>query len=214
MPNLRLTSAQHYTPQLPCAVAVCLLLAVSSTCARPLGGKDYFPLAEGSTWTYSGTFSYGKDRTAALRAVARVESKIIIHGREYFKYVITPEWVGSPSLPKLSERVRYYRVAREGVFLLPASNVEGPELLELALPVRPGLRWLDGDIEVKAESAGTLKAGDREYADCLKVSYGAAGGSMATQYYLAPGVGIVRASFADSGEPKSVMELTLVNYKL
>lgn len=212
MPSTRAGSAQHYTPQRFCAITLCLLLAVSSACAAA-AGKDYFPLAEGSTWTYTGTFSYGKDRTAALRAVARVEGRIIIRGKEYFKYVITPEWVGSPNLPKLSERVRYYRVAKEGIYLLPASNVEGPELLELSLPLRSDLRWLDGNVEVKAESAGTIKVGEQEYADCLKVSYGGTGGPMATQYYLAPGVGIVRASFADQGEPKSVMELSLVSYQ-
>jgi hypothetical protein len=188
------------------------LLAANPACGR-LSGKDYFPLTEGSTWTYTGTFTYGTGRSAALRAVARVEGKIIIHSREYFKYVITPEWVGAPKLPKLPERVRYYRVTKEGIFLLPAGNVEGPELLELALPIRPGMRWLDGDVEVRAESTGTIRAGDREYTNCLKVSYGGADGSIVTQYYLAPSVGIVRASFADGGEPRSVMDLTLVSYQ-
>lgn len=212
MLSLHLKSAAHYKPQKLPALALCLLLVTCPACARA-PGKDYFPLSEGSRWAYTGTFRYGDNRAVAVRAIARVEGKIVIRGKSYFKYIMTPEWVGAPNLPKLSERVRYYRVTKEGVFLLPASNVEGQELLELALPVRPGLRWLDGDVDVRAESAGIISVGGHEYADCLKVSYGGDGGPMVTQYYLAPGVGIVRGVFADSGEPKSVMELSLVSYQ-
>lgn len=189
-----------------------MLLAVSSACARA-AGKDYFPLADNSRWTYSGTYRSVDGRQVSMRANARVEGRIIIRGREYFKYVISPEFVGVPNAPKLPENMRYYRVGADGIFLLPGRNTDGPELMELALPARPGVRWLNGDAEALAENAGTIKTGGREYADCLKVRYRSSDGSVGTEYYLAPAVGIVKASFVNNSEPKAVIELTLEEYK-
>lgn len=202
----------HYKPQRFYAFALYLLITVSPACARA-AGKDYFPLADNSKWTYTGTYRYADGRQVYMRANARVESRIIIRGKEYFKYVISPVFVGVPNAPKLSENVRYYRVGAGGIFLLPGRNPDGPELMELALPVRPGVRWLNGDAEALAESAGTMKAGGREYANCLKVSYRSSDSSVGTEYYLAPGVGIIKASFVNKSEPKAVMELTLEEYK-
>jgi hypothetical protein len=202
----------HYKPQRLYVFALYLLLAGSSACASA-AGKDYFPLADNSKWTYTGTYKYADGRQVPMRANARVEGRIIIRGKEYFKYVISPGFVGVPNAPKLSENVRYYRVGADGIFLLPGRNPDGPELMELALPTRPGVKWLNGDAEALAESAGTVKAGGREYADCLKVRYRSSDGSVETEYYLAPGVGIIKASFVNSNEPKAVMELTLEEYK-
>lgn len=202
----------HYKPQRLCVFVLYLLLVVSPACASAVE-KDYFPLADNSRWTYTGIYKYADGRQVPMRANARVEGRIIIRGKEYFKYVISPEFVGVPNAPKLPENVRYYRVGADGVFLLPGRNPDGPELLELSLPVRPGIRWLNGDAEAVAESAGTMKAGGREYADCLKVSYRSSDGSVGTEYYLAPGVGVIRASFASNGEQKAMMELTLEEYK-
>lgn len=206
--------ASHYTPRRLLALALSLLLLCPPVaCARASGDEDYFPLIEGSRWEYAGTFRSG-GRSMPLRAVARVEGSILIRGREYVKYVITPEWVGAPNLPKLTERVRYYRVAKEGVYLLSRLDLQGPELLELSLPIRPGVKWLDGPVEAEAQRVGAVRAGGKEYGDCIGVTYREPGGRpVVTEYKLAPGVGIVWGVFAVSEEPRSVMELTLQSYK-
>lgn len=212
MPNPYLTLVPDYKPQRLCAFVLYLLLTISPACASA-ADKDYFPLADNSRWSYTGTYQYADGKQVSMRANARVEGRIIIRGKEYFKYVISPEFVGVSDAPKLPENLRYYRVGAEGIFLLPGRNPDGPELLELSLPVRPGVRWLNGDAEAVAESAGTMKVGGREYADCLKVRYRSSDGSVGTEYYLAPGVGIIRASFASNSGPKTVMELMLEEFK-
>jgi hypothetical protein len=87
-------------------------------------------------------------------------------------------------------------------------------VLEMPLPVPTGVKWLSGTAEVSAERAGTVKAGGREYSDCLKISYKGADGSRGAENYLAPGVGLVRAVLPGLFGPDSTLELTLVNYQL
>lgn len=89
MPSPRLTTVPHYTPRRFCALTLCVALAAAIACARPQE-SDYFPLADGSRWSYTGTFRYG-GRSVPLRATAEVEGRVLVRGREYRKYVLTPE---------------------------------------------------------------------------------------------------------------------------
>ncbi len=148
-----------------------------------------------------------------VRAHARVEGKTLIHGKEYSKYVITAEFSGLTKIPKLSEDVRYYRAAPDGIRFLSGKNPDGEERLELAMPIRTGMRWLSGTNEAWAERAGSIKVGGREYPDCLKITYRMAGGMQRLEYYLAPGVGMIRAVDVNNTEPKSVMDITLETYQ-
>jgi hypothetical protein len=84
----------------------------------------------------------------------------------------------------------------------------------MPLPIPFGVSWVSGTAEVRAERAGTVKAGGHEYADCLKLTYSGEGGAERIEYYLAPGVGVVRGVFADVVGPGSSLELTLVTYQL
>ena len=148
-----------------------------------------------------------------VQAKARVEGKTLIHGKEYFKYVITAEFPRLAKTPGLSEDVRYYRVERDGIHFLSSKNPDGPERLEIPMPIRLDVKWLSGPNEAWAERAGTIKAGTREYANCVKITYKMASGTRRTEYYLAPGVGVIRAVDIDNNEPGTVMELTLENYQ-
>jgi hypothetical protein len=195
-------------------LALCHALAFTLACAQSKG-KDYFPLADGSTWTYSGSLSSvdGKKPPMLVQAKARVEGKTLIHGKEYFKYVITAEFSGLTKTPKISEDVRYYRVDRDGIYFLSGKNPGEPERLEIAMPIRTGVKWLSGTNEAWGERAGTIKAGGREYSNCLKITYKTPGGTRTVEYYLAPGIGMIRAVDTNTSEPGTVMDITLETYR-
>ena len=212
MPSLHLISAPHYTPQRLCVLALYLAVAATPSYAQK-GGKDYFPLAVGSQWNYKGRFSSEGGKPVALQGAARVSGKALIRGKEYYKYVITSNFSQVSQAHRLFEDVRYYRVGRRGIFILSGKDGDGPELLELPIPVRGGLQWSSGTAEARAVRAGTVKLGGRTYSGCLKITYRAAGGARSTEYYLAPGVGVIKAVYRDSTAPESVMEMTLEAYK-
>jgi hypothetical protein len=109
--------------------------------------------------------------------------------------------------------MRYYRVDRGGIFILSGKDDDGPELLELPIPLRGGLKWSSGTTEARAARAGKIRLGRRTYSDCLKVTYMTSDGVRSTEYYLAPGVGVIKAVYRDSTKPASVMEMTLEAYK-
>ncbi len=148
-----------------------------------------------------------------VQAKARVEGKTLIRGREYVKYVITAEFSGLTKTPKLFKEVRYYRMEPDGIHFLSGKNPDGPERLEIAMPIRFGVKWLSGTNEAWAERAGTIKAGARAYSDCLKVTYQAAGGERRLEYYLAPGVGVIRAVDVNNSEPRTVLDITLTAHQ-
>lgn len=208
----RLASVLHYTPHKFCIFALYFVIAAIPTYVQATG-KNYFPLAIGSQWNYRGRFSSEGSKPVDLQGAARVSSKALIQGKEYYKYVITSNFSKVFKAPGPFEDVRYYRVGRGGIFIISGKNSEGLELLELPLPLRAGSRWSSGAAEARAESAGTVKIGGRSYYDCLKVSFKAADGARSTEYYLAPGVGVIKGVYKDSTAPASVMEMTLEAYK-
>lgn len=212
MPILRLIFAAHYTPQRSCVLVLCLVVAAPPAYAQK-GGKDYFPLAVGSQWNYRGRFSSEGGKPVAVQGAARVSGKALIRGKEYYKYEITSNFSQASRAHRLFGDVRYYRVDRSGIFILSGKDDDGPELLEMPTPLRGGLKWSSGTAEARAERAGTIRLGRRAYSGCLKVTYRAADGARSTEYYLAPGVGVIKAIYKDSTAPESVMEMTLEAYK-
>jgi hypothetical protein len=198
MPRPSLTSAPHYTLQSFCAFILCLVLATPA-CARS-GGKDYFPLSGGAQ--YPG------------HANIAVQGTTLIRGRRYFKYVTSASFPGVPNAPVNQEFVRYYRVESGGVYYLPGDETEGEERLGMSLPLHAGDRWLSGKVEVTAESAGTVEAGGKKYADCLKLTYRHEGDPRTNEDYYAPGVGLVKTVFTNKTPPESRSELTLESYRL
>lgn len=212
MPNLRLVLAPHYTPQRLCVLA--LYLAVAATPAHAQrGGRDYFPLAVGSQWSYGGRFSPAGAKPLTLRGTARVSGKVLIRGKEYYRYTITSNFSEVLKARRPFEDVRYYRVGRGGIFILSGKDDDGPELLELPIPLRSGLKWSSGTAKAQVERAGKIRLGRRTYSGCLKVTFRAADGARSTEYYLAPGVGVIKAVYRDSTKPASLMEMTLEAYK-
>jgi hypothetical protein len=192
---------------------LCYVLTFMSACAQA-GGNSYFPLADGAKWEYVGTVSStGGGRQISIRATARVEGETLIQGKKYFKHVLTSEFSGAPEGNKESEQVRYYRVADDGIYFRTGNNPEGPELLEMPLPIPVGTKWLSGPVEVRAESAGTITVEGREYRDCLKLIYRQQGVVGSLENYLAPGIGIVKARDVNEAEPKMTVELTLKKYE-
>jgi hypothetical protein len=208
----RLKPASHYTPQRIFVLTLCLLLASSLACAQALGGKDYFPLSNGARWEYSGHFYASNGETYGMRMTSWVDGEILINGKRYFKFVSTGDYTGAPPPLKHVEDVRYYRFAEDGIYVRPGVDPTKPDLLELPLPIPADLKWLSGSTEMKAERAGTLQIGGREYRNCLKVTFKGADGVHTTTHYYAPGVGIVKMVYVNATEPKSTAELTLDKY--
>jgi hypothetical protein len=193
-------------------LALCYVLTLVSGCAGA-DGKNYFPLADGARWDYVGTVSStARGRQISIRATARVDGETLIQGKRYFKHVLTSEFSGAPEGNKETEQVRYYRVADDGIYFRSGNNPEGPELLEMPLPIPVGTKWLSGTVEVQAEPAGTITVEGHEYRDCLKITYRQQGASGSLENYLAPGVGLIKARDVDETEPKMTVELTLKRY--
>lgn len=199
-----------------CAFTLCLVLSTTPACARA-GGKDYFPLADGAKWEYEGRSSSADGKEFNLRATVNVDGETLIGGKKYFKLVTSTD-VDTPAPPEARKHldgVRYYRVASDGIYFRPGDNdPDKPDVLELPLPVPLGVRWLSGTNEARAERAGTISAGGREYRDCLKVSFNFSGGTRSSEDYYAPGVGIVKTVYVNTTPPRSTVELTLMKYHL
>jgi hypothetical protein len=207
----RLVAAPHYMPQRACAFCLYLLLATASACAQT-GRNSYFPLTDGAKWEYAGRFSSASGREFGVRATARVDGETLIEGKKYFKLVVTTDLSGVPNMGR-QEEVRYYRYAEDGLYVRPGSDPNGKDRLELPTPVSAGVKWLSGTTEVKAESAGTVQVGGRQYKGCLKVIIKGADGARSAENYYAPGVGVVKTVYVNTTEPRSIVELTLENYE-
>lgn len=193
------------------AAALSLLLAATLGCAKAQG-KDYFPLAGGARWEYAGRYSSADGKEFNIRAAARVDGETLIGGKKYFKFVLTSDFSGMPG-GKRVEEVRYYRYGDEGLYFRKANDPDKADQLELPLPVSAGMKWLSGTAEARAERAGSVSAGGREYHDCLKVTYRETAGVRSTEYYYARGVGIIKTVYVNTAEPRSVIELTLEKYE-
>lgn len=211
MPILPLTSILRRSSCKILALALCHVFTLPIAFSQATG-ESYFPLNAGAKWEYTGHFSFTGGKPFPVRATMSVNGKILISGKRYFKFVLAADFSGLPAPRKPIKDIRYYRIAEDGIYVRSGEEPNKPELVEIPLPIPIGVKWSSGTAEAWAERAGTIKAGDNEYADCLKISYKAADGARSTEYYLAPGVGVIRAIYTDTNEPKSVMELTLKEY--
>lgn len=211
MPHPRQTVKPHYTPEWLLALGLSFLLTTAPACAQA-GGKNYFPLADGAKWEYTGRFTSADGKEFSARATSKVVGETLIDGRRFFKLVITSDFSGVPEVGRQLQDVRYYRLAEDGIYFRPGNAADKPDLLEMPLPVPVGVKWLSGTTEAQAERAGTIRAGGRDYADCLKVTFRVAGGTRTVENYYAPDVGIIKVVYTNTAEPKSVIELTLEKY--
>lgn len=209
MPDSRPASIGH-TLRALLAFSLCCVSGVSPACAGTRG-TNYFPLSDGAKWEYAGRYSSADGKEFNVRATARVDGETLINGKRYFKFVLTSDFSEMPGGRRVEE-VRYYRYGDGGLYVRRGEESDKAERLELPLSVSPGVKWLSGAAEARAERAGAVSAGGREYRDCLKVVYREADGHRSTEYYYARGVGIVKTVYVNTKEPKSVVELTLESY--
>ncbi len=194
------------------ALTLCCLLTFSPACARSRS-VDYFPLADSARWEYIGRFLPSTGGQYPARATIRIDGTTLIRGRRYYKYVISSV-TDAPNAPMKLEQTRYYRAEAGGIYFLPGNDLGGKERLAMPLPIPVGGRWLSGTVEVTAERAGTVEAGGRKYADCLKLMYREEGGRRITEDYLAPSVGMVKSVYTNTTSPQSTIELTLKSHHL
>jgi hypothetical protein len=194
------------------ALNLCLLLTTISACSQA-HGKNYFPLTDGARWEYAGQSSSPDGKQISFHATARVDGQTLINGKRYFKHILTSDFSSVPEIGKTREYVRYYRIADDGIYYRSGNDPNGPELLEMPVPIPIGTKWLSGNTEVQAERVGTLRIRGREYRDCLKVIFKPQGGAHRLENYLAPDVGFVKFVDVDTSDPKSTLELTLEKYE-
>lgn len=211
MPDPRLTSMSYVLRRLN-ALTLCYLLTFSPTCAQSRRA-DYFPLADSAKWEYAGRFLPSTGGQYPARATIRIDGTTLIRGRRYYKYV-TSSATDAPNVPMKLEHVRYYRVEAEGIYFLPGNDLSGEERLAMPLPIPIRQRWLSATVEVIAERVGTIEAGGRKYADCLKLTYRETGERRTMEDYLAPGVGIIKSVYTNTTPPQSTIELALESYHL
>jgi hypothetical protein len=195
-----------------CLLILCCALALPCACTQ-FTGNNYFPLTDNARWDYTGLLSSADGHQRNFRGSFRVDGQTLIHGQRYYKLAVTADMSALPGAPKLPENIRYYRVASNGIYVLPGANINQPELLEMPLPIQTGVKWLSGTTEVQAERVGTIKAGGHTYSDCLKVTYRPTGGAPITENYLAPDVGLIKSVYVNNTAPKSVIEMTLETYR-
>ena len=210
MPTLHATSILLRISGKILTLTICYLLILTTTDAST---QNYFPLSDKSKWEYVGRFSFTNGKQFKGRASMRVDGKVLINGKRYLKLVITGNFFGLPTAKNRIKDVRYYRIAEDGIYVRFDDNPNKPELIEIPLPIPIGVKWFSGTAEARVERAGTIKVNNHEYTDCLKITYNAADRTRSTEYYLAPGIGVVRAMYTDTTEPQSIMELTLQEYK-
>jgi hypothetical protein len=212
MPRLHLIFISHYTPQRLCAFILCFVLVPTSASCQA-NGKNYFPLADGAKWEYTGHASSAGGKQLSFRAATRIDGETLINGKRYFKFIVVSDMSGVPEVGKGIEAVRYYRVAEDGIYVRPGNDPDRPDLLEMPLPIPIGTKWLSGSTEVQAERVGTVKVGDHEYSNCLKLTLRQSDGLRITENYLAPDVGLIKSIYVNNTEPKSTIETTLGKYE-
>jgi hypothetical protein len=176
--------------------------------------KDYFPLADGAHWEYTGRFFASTGAQYPGHSTIRIEGTTLIRGRRYYKHVTSADFTGVPNAPMNLEQVRYYRADSGGIYFLPGNDLDGAERLAMPLPVPVGERWLSGAVEVTAERAGTIEVGGRKYDDCLKLTYRQPGSPRTNEEYYAPGVGLVKFVYINTTPPQSTVDWTLESYHL
>jgi hypothetical protein len=203
----------HYKAKLFSAFSLCLLLATTPACAEA-SGKNYFPLADGAQWKYTGRFLASTGGQYPARATIRIEGTTLIRSQRYYKHVTSADFTGVPNAPTNLEQVRYYRADSGGIYFLPGNDLDGAERLAMPLPVPVGERWLSGTVEVTAERAGNIEAGGRKYDDCLKLTYRQPDTPRTNEEYYAPGVGLVKFVYINTTPPQSTVEWTLESYHL
>ncbi|PYS89382.1 MAG: hypothetical protein DMF64_18015 [Acidobacteria bacterium] len=84
------------------AFVISFSLIVASACGQA-DGQNYFPLADGAKWEYTGRYSSADGRQFAVRGEIRVDGETLIHGQRYFKYVITTDLSSVLGTPKTQE---------------------------------------------------------------------------------------------------------------
>ncbi len=214
MSNLRQFVIHLYRSDKFYALVLCCFVTATLGCSQSYR-KNYFPLADGARWQYSGSITSPDGSQLPLQVVIRVDGLTLINNQRYFKFVISPAFQNTPNAPKINDEVRYYRVAPDGIYFLSSRDTSKPERIEIPLPIPLGLKWLTGTGEMQAESAGTMKAAGREFRDCLKLSYRQADGAHSIDYYLAPDVGMIKfIDITGIGPQSTTMEWLLDYYKL
>ena len=166
----------------------------------PPPSADHFPLAAGRRWTYESNLGEVSSWVEVSGNECRVLSTSSALDTEQ-KMVLAPEGV-------------YLLATKSKVYFVKSERTYQPPLLRLPLPLKVGRTWnwsgketVDGE-EIRTIVTGSVEAEEKVTAPageftCLRVKVDTAcsdGTTASSTQWLAPGVGIVKASIAiDAG---------------
>ena len=144
--------------------------------------SDYFPVAAGMFWTYEADSSRGR-RTVRVEVVSAEESGGVTRAAGRSR-------VGTGSWLEFSVVVGPDAVRVEGV-------------VEFPLPPVVGASWAaGGDLLRIASDRAVVSTPAGRFTGCLKVEVLLAGGDAGSaERFYAPGLGLVRESISEEGEP-------------
>jgi hypothetical protein len=192
-------------PRMSCLIF--LIIAMLCSCAQDQGEK-YFPVpSQGTQWDYSVEYLTPSGAQKGNLSI-RIEGNELINGKQYYKQLTL-----IPGEPDAKPQISYNRRTKEGIYKIEGKHKDKPEYLSTPFPISVGSTWTvqtpEGARHYKAESTDTIKIANREYKDCLKVTFIGQKGSMAFNgtSYLAPGIGEVK-SILNIGEVTIIYSLS------
>jgi len=177
------------------AAAMIIPASVPSV-AEEAPSADHFPLADGLRWKYASN-------------LGEVSSWVEVSGNEC-RVFSTSSALDTEQRMLLAPEGVYLLTTKSKVYFVKSERTYQPPLLRLPLPLKPGRTWnwsgketVDGE-EIQTVITGSVEAEEKVTAPageftCLRVKVGTAcsdGATASSTQWLAPGVGIVKATIA------------------
>jgi len=194
------------------ALYMFIVLLILFACSKQQPGEIYFPKASnGTQWEYLLKYTT-PGGVYKGRMIIRINGEETINGKTYYKQVTL-----TSGIPGEKPHISFNRRTKEGIYKIDENNNARPEYLVTPFPIKVGTTWTartsDGQTRYQAEKIETVELDNRQYKNCLKMSFQA---DKKMQHfdgfsYLAPGVGEVY-TILNFGEVK--VEYALDKYKL
>jgi hypothetical protein len=166
------------------------LLLLCGVIVAPAAQDIYNPLTLGLRWDVDVEMTTPGGQKYQGTAVREITGTDKIEGYTYF--IISTSFTG---IEKMKDFTMYRRKSAKGIFAISALDKTKQEHLEEALPLTVGASWktivFGQVIESTVEANESVKAGDKTYENCMKVSYKSIDGNMSGTYWQAPDVGNV-----------------------
>lgn len=173
--------------------------------AQP-SSKDYFPLSQGSTWSYQG----------AGNEFASFTREVIFSSANQAQIKESNGGTVSASIYEFSEnalkRVYFQGESYQPVNLLTKGFKSNDSTVILKEPLQPGKEWTTGSGQRRiAQNDAQVQTPAGTFSNCIKIEISEKNSSALTYEYYAKGVGLVKREFVDGG---AIISSTLEKYQV